>query len=897
MNILGTNFAPCPVEFHHTNAVNGAIIIFGLLAVCLTHCTGPEIDDTSTEKGTAESRITFVEATMANTSVAADGPDSLWADGDDGTTGGTVADGAARADQKWRFRSSYGINGIWEATGSSATAENAVEIVSSISGVPRGVYDVYVFFYAVEAAGDYPIRAGLTSSPSSNPIFDNLGNLGTQGGLDAHADLDFHVAPPPSNRALRYGLVGQVTVSDGTLSIFIDDYPGSQVGNSRARTWYEGFGYRVAQSSPATPDWVAGDLIAIDAESGWTWYTDERAIVDFPRIIVGGIRGNDLFGTIGDVMCTTFDLRSGQRTPFVLGGPPIAEPSNKPPGESLEDQDDHNTASFAKLPDGHYYAAWTSHSENNFTYLRKSTHPNDATAWDPTERYVRRPSDGASGTNDVSYANLIYLSAEGTGQGRLYNFHRNEGEGSWDRYFIFSDDLGVTWQWGGRHTGEDTNRVRPYPKYASNGVDTIYFITTEDNSGHNIWSGYLKDGKGHRMDGTVVDFNIFDNVAPAVDAYTPVMMSGTVVDGVPMRLLWTRDLELDRSGTLAATWRAYGNGSSSDARHFYGRWMPSTQAWLVNQLAFTGNLPILKQQDGFEQHRGTPLSAINPANVNVTYFASSVDPETNSEIFSSAVGRPMLEVYRAETSDNGASWTYEAITRNSSSHNFRVTVLDWDEENTAVMWMRGYYDKWLFDSTHSGWDTTLVVYLDRPGETVSDLMYVDADPYTNTSLASGTPVSVTTADAAGSDDGRWHLRTGLDYSNRGTVLTANERLPYNEDTSVIRTTARDMDAGTYDVYVLFWSRVTEDWDVMAGLSPSSLMLFERQGSQHAVASEFSSRVQVSNGRNIYLYRGYVGRVSLESPQSIDVYVDQLPGGRTANRTWYDGIALRRVTLN
>jgi len=98
-----------------------------------------------------------------------------------------------------------------------------------------------------------------------------------------------------------------------------------------------------APSNAIGPDWVDGDLIAIDPSALWTWCTDERAIVDVPRITVGEIRGNDLFGSVGDVMCTTFDLLSGQRTSVVLGEAPIADPRNKPQGESLRDKDDHNT--------------------------------------------------------------------------------------------------------------------------------------------------------------------------------------------------------------------------------------------------------------------------------------------------------------------------------------------------------------------------------------------------------------------------------------------------------------------------------------------------------------------------------------------------------------------------
>lgn len=189
--------------------------------------------------------VNYVDATLANTDIVGGGADSLWADGDDGTTGGTVADGAASNDGLWRFRGGFGNGGIWEATGSSASAEDAVEIVTS-TAVADGLYNVYVFYYAVNTSGDYPIRAGLASNANSNPVFDRAGNKGTAGG-DALAELMFDTAPPTGGegRTLLYGLVGQTTVTGGTLDVFIDDWPASLTGSSNDRTWYSGVGYEL----------------------------------------------------------------------------------------------------------------------------------------------------------------------------------------------------------------------------------------------------------------------------------------------------------------------------------------------------------------------------------------------------------------------------------------------------------------------------------------------------------------------------------------------------------------------------------------------------------------------------------------------------------------------------
>lgn len=837
--------------------------------------------------------ITYIDASLANTDIATGGDDSLWADGDDGSTGGTVTDGTVNNDGKWRFRSGFGNGGIWEATGSSAQAEDCVEIVTSVA-VPNERYDVYVFYYMVDSNGQFPIRAGFESAPNANAIF-NRSNA-----QDA-STLTFDVSPPTGgeSRTLNYGLVGQVEVTDDTLKVFIDDFPASATGSATDRTWYAGIGYAIAgpPPPPPVPDQVTGTLISIDPDAGWTWYTDERAIIDGTRLIAGGVRGKDWFGSVGDIVGTQFDLTTGQRSPFLLGPPPIKDPGNIGPGDTEEDKDDHNTAAFLRLTDGRYLSAWSSHSENNDLHFRLSTHPGDATSWEPEQIYTRSVADGASGTNDVTYNNLLFLSGEGTGQGRIYNFFRNELADSWDRWFIYSDDLGTTWNWGGRHTGKVSNsRIRPYPKYATNGVDTIWWISSENNSGQNIWSGYIKDGKNHQMDGTVVDADIFDNTAPPVGDYTAAMLSGSLDDGTPVSHLWPSDLEYDSAGNLAAVWRGYANGSSNDIRQYYGRWDATSKTWNVHRLGFTGNMNVGVQQDGTTPHRGTPLSAINPKNSNVCFFSANVDPDTGAPLVSAADGRRNFEIFRAETTDGGASWAYRQITRDSSCHNFRLSVIPWDENNTAVMWMRGYYDRWYFNANNNGWDTALVAWLDRSDEEASDpfLSYTDAD-LSNTTLANGTALTThTTGTGPGADDNEWHYRIDAAFGNNGTLFTANESAPFAEDCPVLKTTVTNVGPGTYDVFVCFWSPPGADYDVMAGLSETSLAYFERQSSQHAPASEFDTTVHATDGVR-YLYRGYVGRVTLAATGPVEVFIDQLANAASTNaRTWYDGVALQRV---
>lgn len=187
--------------------------------------------------------VVYVDASLLNTDNAAGGLDSTWVDGNDGSTGGTVADGTATNDGLWRFRSGFGNNGVFEATGASAAAEDAVEIVTSVNGLADGQYNAYVFYF-----GNWGVRAGLTSNPNQNQYFDDS-TAEALGIVDASTLTYAPGGAPPTGgetRTLYAGLVGQATVVGGDLALFIDDFPASLTGSSSDRSWYAGIGYEAA---------------------------------------------------------------------------------------------------------------------------------------------------------------------------------------------------------------------------------------------------------------------------------------------------------------------------------------------------------------------------------------------------------------------------------------------------------------------------------------------------------------------------------------------------------------------------------------------------------------------------------------------------------------------------
>ncbi|MEO5803498.1 MAG: immunoglobulin domain-containing protein [Verrucomicrobiota bacterium] len=628
-------------------------------------------------------------------------------------------------------------------------------------------------------------------------------------------------------------------------------------------------------------DRVNGTLITFTPDGAWSWFQDERVMVVNGKILMGTVasqtQGNlpiaNFTRNPGDIIATTFDPATGKRFHFELH-------------DQLE-YDDHNAPGFVRRPDGRIVTAYSKHTTGNFIYFRTTVNPDDSTSWGAETTFTRTDPD-ATGGNDVTYNNLHYLPTEGTGQGRIYDFFRSRTAISWDRHCIFSDDLGQTWNYGGRLTGQSNVTVRPYIKYADNGNNRIYFLTTENNGGPSVWSGYIEAGKVYRMNGTVSDANLFDNTAPSVNNLTSVLLSGTVMNGASMQALWSSDLALDASGNPIATFRANANGNGNDRRHMYARWT-GTQ-WFVVQAAFAGAVPA-----GITGT--TSLDVLDPNDPSIIYFSANVDPAANTPILSAADGLQHFEMFRGQTTNGGTNWTYAQLTSNSSCDNFRPTAVKWDAQHSAVFWLRGKLNTW------TDYDVAIVGMIFQ-NEIQDPLTYVDATP-ANTLRADGlafTPTSGTNDGPGG--DNQWHWRTDAALGNAGTLFTVGELTPFVEDAPVLKTTISGLTAGTYDLFALYWSPVNADWRLQAALdydgdgsvSNEQMNAFERIGTQASHINEFTGTVLTEQSTN-RLYRGYVGRKTIAAGELLDVFVDNLPlatATSSGTRTWYDGIAYRSV---
>lgn len=406
--------------------------------------------------------------------------------------------------------------------------------------------------------------------------------------------------------------------------------------------------------------------ITFAKNAGWCWFQDERAILDGRKLIFAAVAGTDGHGHQGgDVFVTEYNLDTGKVAQFEL--------------HDRLDRDDHAVPALLKLEDERYLAMYCSHGRDPFSRWRISRNPGSIESWGPEQTF--RHEHG-----HPTYSNLLPLTVEtdeekGT-QPRIYNFTRSRG---WDPNWMFSDDQGRSWRWGGRLLDWPD---RPYLKYASNHKDTIHFVTTDGHPRmmHNsIYHGFIRSGKLYDSEGQVVD--VLDQEGLKEKTLTKLF------EGDPHNVAWTVDLQLTRESWPVTVFSVQKDGASFqnnqeegpgwDHRYFYARW--NGRQWDVNEMAYAGTGLYPREADY------TGLAAIDPQDPNTVYISSDVDPRTGTAKVSEVDRKRHYEIFRGRTTDGGRSWQWKPITQNSTQDNLRPVIPNSRSETRVVLWLRGQY--------------------------------------------------------------------------------------------------------------------------------------------------------------------------------------------------------------
>ncbi|TWT84871.1 hypothetical protein CA13_63520 [Planctomycetes bacterium CA13] len=608
-------------------------------------------------------------------------------------------------------------------------------------------------------------------------------------------------------------------------------------------------------STQAQTDFVDGKLIQFNENGAWSWFEDERAIVDpsTGQLLVSSISDSSgALGRSGDVDVVTFNLSTRRTKNFTLNGG--------------MDADDHNSAALLRMNDGRYLAAYSNHISDRLTRTRISVSPGDTSAWTPEAQ-----RDNGAGT---TYNNLFQLSEEG---GRIYNFTRTQ---NFDPNFLVSNDNGDSWNYGGKLLNGGSNSTRPYVKYAGNETDSIHFINTEGhprNANNSVYHSFIRGGE------------VFDSFGNKIDDLDTIGMASTagtrIFAGNADNVGWVSDIHLDSTGKPFVAFSVQkdsaglpGGQGGEDLRYHYGRF--DGTSWHVNEIAFAGS----RLYAGEDDYTGN--IALNPDNPNEVYISTNADPTTGNPLVSQADNNRHYEIFRGTTIDQGETWDWHAITKNSNQDNLRPIIPDWDDQNRAVMWMRGTY------TSYTDYDLAVVGLVDEGGELHNGIKYFDAD-VNNTQLVNGQTLVPTQGSGQGANDGLWHRRTG--FGNNGDVFAAGEN--GSENVGMLTTDIVNLDeAGIFDAYAYFFSNMNEEWEIFAGLDLNDLDFFSRKAAQHVSDDDFLSLTSVGEGNEL-MYQAYLGRVTLDQNETLSIYIDDRSdnsGG--TRRTWYDGVGLSRVAV-
>lgn len=632
------------------------------------------------------------------------------------------------------------------------------------------------------------------------------------------------------------------------------------------------------------PDVVNGNLIQFNDNGAWTWYSDERTVLDAARgrLIVGsvacqaGVGGASRQGDVETVIYALYQ-RHGQR--FVL-----KKGSSNPRAFVT---DDHNTPAFVVLPAGKVVAWYSAHNAETRSYWRVC----DGSQWQ--DEHIFDWTSLPHGTDfRATYSNPHYLA----GEKLAYNFVRANDHGS-PNILVSAD--GENWRFAGQLTTSLTNinvgYVSGYFKYCDNGRDRIDFIGTETHprdSSTSMYHGYIKQHQSFRSDGTIVDTNIFDQTAPFITQFTKIFTNGTVwPPGQTNYRCWNDDLQRFDDGTVEAVivTRINEDTRGSDSRinpnhaFFFCRFDGSN--WTSTYLCHAGYKLYSSEADY------VGLGCLSPNDPDTIFISTSFDP---TQVRPGAPDNALpssrcREIWKGVTHNHGATFTWTPVTQNSTHDNLRPIVTAAGNGNNVLLWFRATY------SSAQKYDAAPVGLLDWQSESAQPKTVVLATT-NNTRLASG--AALVPADEAN----HWHARTFGARPNSSPILASADTSA--EDAPRLVTKVKVTEPGIFDLWALFWcsTETNADWRIVAGLSTNQMQVYRQLGCQtiHPTGRDFD-RLPTTDGTN-FLYQAYMGRVTASTDGTMELFIDDLPVKAGSieplvadkTRTWYQGVAYSRA---
>lgn len=166
---------------------------------------------------------------------------------------------------------------------------------------------------------------------------------------------------------------------------------------------------------------------------------------------------------------------------------------------------------------------------------------------------------------------------------------------------------------------------------------------------------------------------------------------------------------------------------------------------------------------------------------------------------------------------------------------------------------------------------------------------------TGGSLADESWIAVDTGSADDSD--QWKKRGP--FANSGTVFQARHSGTPGSIPE-LTTEITGLSDGIYDAWVFFWDAGGSNaWTISAGLTSGSLDTYSADGvgdtaSPVAASTLTYTATPLFTEDDRVMYGVNLGEATVIGGASIDIFVDNLVGGDSPSRTWYDGVGYEFV---
>jgi hypothetical protein len=414
----------------------------------------------------------------------------------------------------------------------------------------------------------------------------------------------------------------------------------------------------------------SGIVVPLASNGSWVWHSDP----------VAGWNGGRLFYAYVDsvqdlIMISSYDPVTGSIYPISFTT------------RRSRAVDDHDHPSIAPLPDGNLYFAYCRHGRDRGFYHRRSLKPTPESIGEVT--FERFQSIRAN----TCYTNVYYLMKEE----RLHYFGRGlNHKPTW----LTSNDLGRTWSNAKAWIIPESNAVRPYAHYASNGIDRIDMIYTDGHPRDEkncIYHVYYQENRFCRSDGEVI------KTADTLPLEHERNQKGTSVyrycekqwgpgqgpdDWIPSGRAWVWDLEYDSSGNPVCVFSVQVDAAKdapwTEGRifYYYAWWNGST--WNKRFIAQAGNA-LYKGEDDFAG--GITLDPTDPSRFYIS--CNSARPFDLSTLKVPVIGEDDYQLYRGRFHRESGTCEWALFYKNPGNMAIRPFVPETKGPVSSIVWMDG----------------------------------------------------------------------------------------------------------------------------------------------------------------------------------------------------------------